>query len=311
MILYKPYKFIGQYGVSVMHKRNTQGLKEFAEKKKQEALEKTEEAIKQLIKAKEKITFNSVAEKAKVSTSWLYQQSDIVERIKYLRSKNDSKYVAPKERASEASKDSIILTLRQRIKELTQENKSLKTTIEDVYGQLYVNKGENERLLREINALNQEIEKYQNNNSHKSNKQSKKEKSEFSQEISISNEIKNSLDETGIVLNSTLSKLIKSAPEEVVINAINCLKEARTKKNVRCPESFLAEAIKNGWVPSEHYQLKSELDNFAEWYPLAKKRGIAIASQKIENAINIYTSDEQWIPFKEMLDKYPIETLST
>ena len=49
------------------HKRNTSGLASTASKKKQEAIAKTEIAIKALIKDNALINFNTVAEKAGVS----------------------------------------------------------------------------------------------------------------------------------------------------------------------------------------------------------------------------------------------------
>ncbi|EGD51936.1 hypothetical protein TheetDRAFT_1180 [Thermoanaerobacter ethanolicus JW 200] len=49
------------------HKRNTEGLAKAREKKSEECQERVDKAIQQLLKEKEKINFNSVAERANVS----------------------------------------------------------------------------------------------------------------------------------------------------------------------------------------------------------------------------------------------------
>ncbi len=43
----------------------------------------------------------------------------------------------PKVRASDASKDAMIVTLRQRVKQVEAENQDLRKQLEVVYGQLY------------------------------------------------------------------------------------------------------------------------------------------------------------------------------
>ncbi|EGD50726.1 hypothetical protein TheetDRAFT_2483 [Thermoanaerobacter ethanolicus JW 200] len=49
------------------HKRNTEGLAKAREKKSEKCQERVDKAIQQLLKEKEKINFNSVAERANVS----------------------------------------------------------------------------------------------------------------------------------------------------------------------------------------------------------------------------------------------------
>ncbi|WP_223823281.1 DUF6262 family protein [Candidatus Enterovibrio altilux] len=59
--------------------------------KKEEGLKKTNEATKRLIKKKEVINFNTVAEEAGVSKAWLYKESDVAERIKRIRDQSSDK----------------------------------------------------------------------------------------------------------------------------------------------------------------------------------------------------------------------------
>ena len=121
------------------HDRNTQGLKANALKKKNDAIKRTELAIQKMLKANITINFKTVAEKAKVSTAWLYREPEIADRIKKIRamnnSKNNNKLVL--EKTSDTSKDALIATLKARIKELELSNLEQKKTIEMLYGKLH------------------------------------------------------------------------------------------------------------------------------------------------------------------------------
>ena len=52
-------------------KRNADGLRRNAQKKRQETFEKVDKAIRQLVKDRKPVTFNAVAEVAGVSKAWL------------------------------------------------------------------------------------------------------------------------------------------------------------------------------------------------------------------------------------------------
>jgi hypothetical protein len=62
-------------------------------------------------------------------------------------------------------------------------------------------------------------------------------------------------------------------------------------------------------LPNEEIGQRSELDVFKEWYTLAYKKKLVLASQNTKDGIIIYTKDEQWISFQEMLVEYPLSTL--
>ncbi|GAB1541894.1 hypothetical protein NUACC21_45670 [Scytonema sp. NUACC21] len=125
----------------------------------------------------------------------------------------------------------------------------------------------------------------------------------------ISDNIKQQLDLLEIKLNATLTKTIKSASEETVLNTILAFKEAMASSNLEEPGAWLKKAIEEAWIPKNPVQQKSELDMFNEWYTLAKKKKLVLASQNTKDGILLYTNDEQWIPFQEMFLKYPLSTL--
>ncbi len=62
----------------------------------------------------------------------------------------------------------------------------------------------------------------------------------------VSDRIEQELASLGVKLNSTLSKVIRSAPESVVMNAIAALKEAITSGKIEHPGGWLKTAILPG-----------------------------------------------------------------
>ena len=95
---------------------NTEPLLRSIEDKKQKTKQKVESTIKEMIKQKEKINFNSVSAKSGVSKPFLYKYSEIRSRIETLR-KQEEKLDTPKQvkrKMTEHSKDVIIESLRKR-----------------------------------------------------------------------------------------------------------------------------------------------------------------------------------------------------
>jgi len=119
------------------HSRNVDGLRKNAQKKRLEAIERTEQGINQLLKQGRNVNFKAVAEVAEVSTAWLYKEPDIKNRIELLREQNtENKSFIQKHKASDESKGSIVKTLKERIKKLEAENKGLRSHIEVVSSQV-------------------------------------------------------------------------------------------------------------------------------------------------------------------------------
>lgn len=123
--------------MSSSHERNTEGLIKSREKKVKECQERVDKAIQQLIKEKEKITFNSIAEIANVSKKYLYDNH--FDRIDTLRKQQEglSSPKQVKREMTDASKDVLIASKNKRIKDLEEEVKRLKSVLERRYGEDY------------------------------------------------------------------------------------------------------------------------------------------------------------------------------
>jgi hypothetical protein len=80
-----------------------------------DAIRRTDAALADLERSGSVINFQLVARRAGVSRSWLYNQPAIRDRIAVLRCDHPWPSHAPAERASDASKEAMIRTLRQRL----------------------------------------------------------------------------------------------------------------------------------------------------------------------------------------------------
>src|SRR3979490_3019981 len=96
-------------------------------------------ALHELDRAGAKITFESVADYAGVSRSWLYTQTDLKDEIRRLRARNQPRHATTTPARQRATDDS----LRQRLdialrrnRELADENQRLRRQLAHALGQL-------------------------------------------------------------------------------------------------------------------------------------------------------------------------------
>ena len=133
--------------------RNTEGLKEFAEKKNQETIDKVNKAIDKLKRSKTKtINFKTVAEEAGVSKATLYNNDILKERILSLRAiqkgvPNDSIVATPKDKIK--AKDDKIKQLYGEIKKLKEDKEKLIIQLVDMEEL----KDENKRLRESLDRI--------------------------------------------------------------------------------------------------------------------------------------------------------------
>lgn len=132
--------------------KNTEGLKEFAEKKNQETIEKVNKAIDKLKRSKTKsINFKTVAEESGVSKATLYNNDILKERILSLRAIQKG---VPNDIIVATSKDKI-KAKDDKIKQLYKEIEKLKKDKENLIIQLV----DMEELKDENKRLRESLEK--------------------------------------------------------------------------------------------------------------------------------------------------------
>ena len=261
-----------------MINRKIEALQEAAAEKARESAERVEKALEKMIKQGQVITFKSVAHVANVSNAYLYKQADLRIRIETLRDqqKHRSK---PKQTpsASDNSKAVIIYNLREDNKRLRAEIEEIRRINESLTGRLYqLQNASNlaERLRTENESLKQQLDECRRHHTEppvtppENYKVTPLDKKRAGRS-NISDEIKQQLTNLEIPLNSTLAKTIKSASEEIVLNAIEAFKEAMVTDNIEKPGAWLKSAIEDGWRKNEPRSCKTTTgitNEFSEWF---------------------------------------------
>ena len=275
-----------------------------------------------MVKEGKKINFHTVAEAAGVSIAYLYKYDSIKQRIDQLRKQQSPiKGLAQKPSTSDDSKQAIITALKKRISDLQAENKGLRDHIEVVQGiamqvteykqQIEVLQVENSKLKEQLDECRHSSETQLTSILSADAKVTPLDKKR-TERLEINDQIKQQLAALGIPLNSTLSKTIKSASVEIVLGAIEALTEAMDNGDIQRPGGWLNTAFKDGWIPNEKHlpQQKAERDIFKEWFDLAYKQRLVMASTKGDDSkMYVYTRDGVAIPFEQMLAEYPLEKL--
>ena len=114
-------------------------LKAIHVNRKANTYQKVDEAIKRLIKANEKINFNSVSSEADVSKATLYNNKDFRSRIETLRNQQPQ-VPTPKQvkrEMNENNKDALIASLKRKNKKLEEENRQLREQLKVAYADVY------------------------------------------------------------------------------------------------------------------------------------------------------------------------------
>jgi AcrR family transcriptional regulator len=114
-------------------------VKQLHEMRKKNTIQKVDEAIQRLVRARENINFNSVAREAGVSKATLYNNVEIRKRIESLR-EQQSHVPTPKQikrEIDENNKDALIESLKRRIKKLEDESKQLREQLKVAYADVY------------------------------------------------------------------------------------------------------------------------------------------------------------------------------
>ncbi len=301
-----------------MTNRKIEALQQAASQKALESADRVDKALKKMILQGQIISFKSVALCANVSTAYLYKQEDLRNRIETLR--NQQKQI-PKSKqpppASDNSKAVIIHNFKEENKRLRAEIDGLRRINEGLSGRLYQLQGTSElaeRLQAENIELKQKLQEssqalQQSTTSPTNNQKIISLEKKILGNSNANDLIKQKLESLGIQLNSTLTKTIKTASSEIVLDAIEALKEALADNDIDKPGAWLKRAIELRWKPNAKIHIKSELEIFNEWYLKAKQKNLIQASQTTKDGILIYTNDEKWVPFSEMLAQYPLGTL--
>lgn len=220
--------------------------------RKEQALTKVNQALERMTEQGKKINFQTVAQEANVSVSYLYKYPEVKARIAEIRNQQS---VIPRPRQSEPasvkSHQVIVSRLKGRIHQLEKELTDLRKINEGLAGRVYrLSELEAlcERQSKRIKDLEERLKADPASIPEDHAKVTPIDKGETK---GITDRIKDKLDRLGIKLNSTLTRRIKTADEQTVLNALTALEEAMGSGNIRNAGGFLVQAITEGWAKED------------------------------------------------------------
>lgn len=108
-------------------------IREVHQQRRQRTEKKVSDAIDHLLKTKQPVNFNKVAEVSGVSVATLYKNQNIRERIEFLRGQINKLPSSKdlKKSTSDDGKDAIIASLKRKIKKLEQEKEQLQKALDE------------------------------------------------------------------------------------------------------------------------------------------------------------------------------------
>ena len=116
---------------------NTIKMLEYSRLRTEQAVNKVNVVISQMLKDNILVNFNSVSDHSGISKRFLYSHTDIKEKIIKLRNQPCSKQLQPtKAPLNESSKDVIISRQRLRMQSLNEEISKLRNELQILYGKL-------------------------------------------------------------------------------------------------------------------------------------------------------------------------------
>jgi hypothetical protein len=117
---------------------NAHYLIEHAKQRRQETLQRAQQALAELVETGQSVTVAELASRASVSRSWIYTQPELREQIQQ-QQRSDADSRSARQTAIRASDESLHrrLTLaHERIGQLRKENQQLRDSLAHVHGQL-------------------------------------------------------------------------------------------------------------------------------------------------------------------------------
>lgn len=256
-------------------------LNQAQETRKQECLNRVNQALERLKQQGTAISFASVAEGAGVSVSYLYKYPEVKARIAELR---NSQSCMPRksisEPASDQSHQKIVSRLKERNRKLESEITELKRKNEALAGQVYrVHELEVvvERQSQRIKDLEDVLRQMQLGQPQTSS--SKITVISGPRKLEVSELIRSEVKGLGINLSKTLTAAILKQDEPVVLEAMAAYKQYQEENTILNPNVCLLRAIEGSWVRNQNQLGNLPLestDDFGTFYREAVEAGFLI-----------------------------------
>ncbi|WP_009630382.1 DUF6262 family protein [Synechocystis sp. PCC 7509] len=250
-------------------------LKQTQEARKQDSLDRVYKAIERLRKLNAKINFQTIAKEANVSVSYLYKYPELKRHIAELRSKQNSMPVTPVAQPNSSATGKIIARLKERIRQLEQENSELKRKNEALAGQVY----RVHYLQEQVERQQQTIVDLQTRIKERVGESSAVKVTPIAQAKSrqVSDVVQDELKSLRIRSTESLNRVIREHDEETVLFAIEAFRQYKKTHEIQSLAGCLRRAIEEGWVPNEAAEPSTfEHNEFDQFYADAVAKGFLL-----------------------------------
>jgi len=95
----------------------------------------------------------------------------------------------------------------------------------------------------------------------------------------------------------------------IIETALEALREAAQKGHVQNPAEFFNKAVRHAWKPNELFQEKTEMNSFNDWWKVAYSQGLLGTATQVDDVQQVLTTEGRWVPFSEMVDSHPLQSL--
>lgn len=114
-------------------------------------------------------------------------------------------------------------------------------------------------------------------------------------------------------MNPQIKKAVLAASLEAVQDAIAVVQQRKEAGRVKNPAGLFVKAVKEQWKPSGsktvHDTLAKIPEDFNEWFDLARKKGLVIASSVMDGVLCVCTRNEKWEPYEEFRSGFSLPWL--
>jgi hypothetical protein len=137
----------------------------------------------------------------------------------------------------------------------------------------------------------------------------------FSDERKIDPQLKKQVEEViaPAPMNPQIKKAVLAASLEAVQDAIAVVQQRKEAGRVKNPAGLFVKAVKEQWKPSGSKEVHDSFpklpEDFNEWFELARKKGLVIASSVMDGVLCVCTRNEQWEPYEEFRSGFSLPWL--
>jgi hypothetical protein len=114
-------------------------------------------------------------------------------------------------------------------------------------------------------------------------------------------------------MNPQIKKAVLAASLEAVQDAIAVVQQRKEAGRVKNPAGLFVKAVKEQWKPSGSKEVHDSFpklpEDFNEWFELARKKGLVIASSVMDGVLCVCTRNEQWEPYEEFRSGFSLPWL--